>query len=333
MPVYKDKETGRWRFEFDRVIPGRGRVRARKRLPASWNRAKADAFDREETSRLYALATGVDKPAAGIEEALALYEAERIPELKHGQRQLQEMANCAWAYRGKRLTQLPEVCAAIRKAWAGKLSPATIRNRIRYLTAACRWAWKHHDLCEHNPAERVVVPEVNNERQVYTDRAHMLLLAMVARDCRETRALIRLGFYTGMRAGEIMAAEPDHERGLLKLADTKNGEPRWIPVPARARPLLRYLPFDMGRGTLMKRWRAVRDAVLLDHLHFHDLRHSTASEMVNGGVDLYTVGKVLGHKSTQSTQRYAHLQTDTLAAALGVVGRRKTPPPSAKQAA
>jgi hypothetical protein len=54
----------------------------------------------------------------------------------------------------------------------------------------------------------------------------MLLMAMVARDCCEMRVMIRLGFYTGMRLGELFDAEVDHERGLLKLLDTKNGEPR-----------------------------------------------------------------------------------------------------------
>ncbi|HAC00708.1 MAG TPA: hypothetical protein DCF67_04100 [Brevundimonas sp.] len=47
-------------------------------------------------------------------------------------------------------------------------------------------------------------------------------------------------------------------------------------------------------------------------LRLHDLRHSAASFMVNSGVDLFAVGKVLGHANYQSTQRYAHLANDTL---------------------
>ncbi len=54
----------------------------------------------------------------------------------------------------------------------------------------------------------------------------------------------------------------------------------------------------------------------------HDLRHSTASEMINAGVDLFTVGAVLGHKSAVSTKRYAHLATSTLANALSLVGKK-----------
>ena len=50
----------------------------------------------------------------------------------------------------------------------------------------------------------------------------------------------------------------------------------------------------------------------LPGLRLHDLRHSAASFMVNSGVDLFAVSKVLGHTSYQSTQRYSHLANDTL---------------------
>lgn len=46
---------------------------------------------------------------------------------------------------------------------------------------------------------------------------------------------------------------------------------------------------------------------------------STASALIAAGVDLYTVGGVLGHKSAQSSKRYAHLATATLAAAIGAL--------------
>ena len=58
------------------------------------------------------------------------------------------------------------------------------------------------------------------------------------------------------------------------------------------------------------------------HARLHDLRHSTASEMINAGVDLYTVGGVLGHKSAVSTKRYSHLATKTLKSAVALVGKK-----------
>ncbi|WP_369823775.1 tyrosine-type recombinase/integrase [Collimonas sp. OK242] len=60
----------------------------------------------------------------------------------------------------------------------------------------------------------------------------------------------------------------------------------------------------------------------LGYLHFHDLRHSAASSMINEGVDLYTVGAVLGHKSPSSTKRYAHLATESLREAIGRIGQK-----------
>ncbi len=329
MPIYRDKDAGCWRFEFNRVVPGAGRIRARKRLPKGWSRAEADAYDREESGRLYRVARGVEKPVAGIEQAVAIYRRERLPALKSGRGIKHDLGLIFWAYRGMPITALPEVCAKIRKEYAGKLAPATIRNRIRYLTSACRYAWKHHAICEHDPAARVSVPPVSNERQVYTDRAFMLLIAQ-ATPCRETRAMIRIGFYSGMRVAEIRRALI--EDGMFKLPDTKNGEPRWIPIHRRIRCCVGYLPFASGRSTLDGRFRQARRAVDMDHLHFHDLRHSTASEMINGGVDLYTVGAVLGHKSAQSTKRYAHMATKALGEALGQVGK-KVPHPSLQKAA
>jgi site-specific recombinase XerD len=40
-------------------------------------------------------------------------------------------------------------------------------------------------------------------------------------------------------------------------------------------------------------------------------------------VDLYSVGRVLGHRDSRSTQRYSHLTADSLAAAVGKIGAKK----------
>lgn len=50
---------------------------------------------------------------------------------------------------------------------------------------------------------------------------------------------------------------------------------------------------------------------------FHTLRHTAASWLVMEGVDLYAVGRILGHKTPRMTQRYAHLSPDYMAGAVG----------------
>ena len=57
-------------------------------------------------------------------------------------------------------------------------------------------------------------------------------------------------------------------------------------------------------------------------MHFHDWRHSAASELINAGVDVYTVGRVLGHKDPRSTARYSHLAVDALTSAVAKIGGR-----------
>lgn len=320
MSIYRDKATGCWRFDFDRRIKG-VRHRHRKLLPQGWTRTQADAFDRKESGALYAIAQGTARPRYNIDEAVARYLRERAPELKQEKNLRRELTGKGglvdW-YTGRSIDDLPEVCAEYMEDQAGALAPATIRNRLRYLTAACRYAWKNHRMAESDPAARVVMPAVSNERQVYIDRKQMLQLA---RKCGqwETRAMIRVAFYSGMRFSEICAAEL--VRDMFVLRDTKNGEPRIVPVHPKIRSLLGYV---WPEHETMSYWfREARAAVGMPWLRFHDLRHSAASEMRNNGASLADVGDILGHKSHASTKRYAHLGTTARAAVVGLIGRRR----------
>lgn len=74
--------------------------------------------------------------------------------------------------------------------------------------------------------------------------------------------------------------------------------------------------------TIPDRERALQAQVDALTEELERLRHSTASEMINAGIALNTVGEVLGHRSAASTRRYAHLQTAALKGALATVGRK-----------
>lgn len=322
MSIHRDKARGRYRFEFDRVVGGK-RLRVTKLLPATWSRAQADAFDRQESARLYATATGIERPQHLIEEAVACYLKERAPQLKQGGNVTRELALMFWVYKGRHITELADVCKAYREHGLkedGKtpLSPASIRNRLRYLVAACRWGWKVHNMTEHDPAARVVMPTVSNERQVYIDRAQMLAIARACRN-RMARMAIRIAFYSGMRLSEILRAVPRGE--CWHLADTKNGQPRIVPIHPKVAVCARRL--EPGpKITVQSNFRKAAAEVGMAGMHFHDLRHSAASAMINAGVDLYSVGAVLGHKDSRSTKRYSHLNTEALMGAVGRIGRK-----------
>ena len=325
MPIRWDTRNKRWRFEFDRVIAGQ-RHRASKLLPQGWTQAQADAFDRKEAGRLYAVGTGVERPDPLIDDAVLLYLQDKTG-LKSFRSTEENLAAIAWAYAGKPLSALPDVAKLVNATRQGvregvTLSAATVRNRLSILKAACRWAWKKHGVVDTDPTGRMQLPTVRNERHVYADRLQMIHLARAA-DRHDVRVLIRTAFYTGMRLGELMRARP--AAGALHLDDTKNGTRRSVPVHPRIATCIQYLPLTSPKSTLQRGFQRAREACGLGHVRIHDLRHSAASEMINADVDLYTVGAVLGHKDPRSTKRYSHLKHDTLADAVGKIGRRKAP--------
>lgn len=326
MPIRWDSRNKRWRFEFDRYVAGQRR-RASKLLPRGWSQAQADAYDRVEGGRIWAVATGVESADPLIEDAVLLYLQDKSA-LKSHRSAIEHLAAINWAYAGQRMSALPDVARAVTANTAGAregttIKPATIRNRLALLKAACRWAWKAHGLTPHDPTTRMQLPAVRNERHVYAARAQVGALARAA-DRRDVRALILLAFYTGMRLGEILRAEP--HGGALVLVDTKNGDRRAVPVHPKAQHLLRRLPIAAPKRTLQRGFERARVRAGLPHIRIHDLRHSAASEMVNAGVDLYTVGAILGHRDPRSTKRYGHLTHETLAEAVATIGRKRTPP-------
>jgi integrase len=315
MPVYYDKSRKRWRYEFSRVIEGQ-RQRATKLLPAGWSAKEAEAYGQAQDSKQYALATGALREQPLISAAVLAYLTKHAPKLKNFEKLQRDLALCEPWFRGRRMTELAAVVDAYRQDNQG-LMPATVKNRMAYLRAACRWAWKVEGMGDHDPAERVVMPSVRNERHVYLSRADVL------RACRHTyhwwtRACMLVAFYSGMRLSETLRAEVT-DAGWL-LADTKNGSRRVIPIHDKVAYLARQWPPQTSARAVQQNAKKALEAAGLSGVRFHDLRHSAASAMINANVDLYTVGSVLGHKSPQSTKRYAHLSVESLAAAVKKIG-------------
>lgn len=147
---------------------------------------------------------------------------------------------------------------------------------------------------------------------------------------RDAAAAIRLILLTGCRSGEILRllwseVLPDR----LRLATTKTG-PREVLLSSPAIRLLAKrkkgavspFVFPSSRlpntpiGKIDHQWSIIRwRAGLPEDIRLHDLRHTYASHAIMQGQSLTIAGKLLGHANPASTERYAHLDGQYLAAA------------------
>jgi len=71
---------------------------------------------------------------------------------------------------------------------------------------------------------------------------------------------------------------------------------------------------------IKKSWGTLLKNAQIQGFRFHDCRHTFASRLVMGGVDLYTVKELMGHSSIEMTGKYAHLAPEKLLDAVGVIG-------------
>ena len=166
------------------------------------------------------------------------------------------------------------------------------------------------------------------ERFLSRDELKRLGFVLDHADDRQAAAAIRLLLFTGARSSEITGLRWDWVRETRAiLPDSKTG-PKAIQLPPPARAVLDGLPragafvFPNRQGDgpmsdLGPRWHRLRDLAGLDGVRIHDCRHSFASHAVMSGLDLYTVGRLLGHADTAATERYAHLSDDHARAAAG----------------
>lgn len=328
MPIETITKNGRRRFRwsFERIIEGE-RIRKSKLIPPGLSRREADELGRKWDAETYAIATGIRKSTVTIGECVQLHVQDKSNGWKDRNGRLQILAKYAPEYETQDALDLYDwsrefagyMRATVDREGRPKprASEGTIHNTLGYIRAAIRYAHKV-GLTEYDQTGKMVIPPKANERHIYEDRATMLKIAKACTN-RQTRAAIRQAFYSGMRQGEILRARVT--KMGFSLATTKNGRPRVIPIHPKIAVIARRIRYTIPKWKLWYEWNKARKRAGFPKLRYHDLRHSSASEMINAGVELYTVGGVLGHKSMTSTQRYAHLVTARLAEAVKKIGK------------
>src|SRR5947207_5189511 len=209
---------------------------------------------------------------------------------------------------------------AWRREKMASCRPATINrdlSRLRHmLNLAVEW-----ELLEESPMQGIKFLRENNARTRYLslEECQRLIASCIA---PHIRALVAIALHSGMRLGEILNLcwhDLDFASSFILVRDSKNGESRHVPMDATLSALFRAYPQRPGTDLVfssrcgghivdvrMGFLNSCKRASLTD-LHFHDLRHTFASQFVMAGGDLYILKEILGHKSITMTTRYAHL--------------------------
>jgi integrase len=197
--------------------------------------------------------------------------------------------------------------------------PATINRDLsrlrRMFNVAVEWA-----LLRESPMLGMKFLRENNARTRYLsiEECQRLISSCIA---PHIGAIVTVALHTGMRQGEILNLEwrdLDFDAGFILVRDSKNGQSRHVPMDTTVRELF----FNYRRagsdlifvGASASRLKDIRVGFQnacaragINDLHFHDLRHTFASQFMMAGGDLYTLQHILGHKTTAMTVRYSHL--------------------------
>ncbi len=225
-------------------------------------------------------------------------------------------------------------------------SPRSIEYALSVVRQVFNTAKRLGVYAGENPTAKVKFPKPDNGRMRFLthEEADNLLEALQAKSA-DVHDMALLSLNCGLRFGEVAALtwqDVDLERETLTIRDAKAGsryafftEQSAAMLKRRAeeqdvtaeKNLTKRKPSDRvfsGRKGLLDRIsitfkRTVEELKLNEGIDdprlkicFHSCRHSYASWLIEEGADLYTVQKLLGHKTNIMTQRYAHLSENRL---------------------
>jgi integrase len=193
------------------------------------------------------------------------------------------------------------------------------------LNVARQEGWLVRNPFDNGEALISAANEARRQRIVSTEEERRLL-DECSRSGRDVlRAIIVMAIDTGMRKGEIFKVrwtDVDLFTGRITVIarNTKTERARELKATTRLlRELVQLAAVKSSADALVfcrkdnvkRSFTAVRSAAGLRDVRFHDLRHTAATRLVQGGLALPEVGRILGHTQPQTTYRYINIDAHT----------------------
>jgi len=218
-----------------------------------------------------------------------------------------------------------------------KLKPQSVKHILALVRRLINFG-ESKQLCKGS-SFTITMPPVDNSKteDLSPEQIQNLMKVLDESDNIQVANLMKMALFTGMRRGELFNLkweDIDFYQGFILIRKPKGGMGQRIPLNADARSLLDSHPkrgssyvFPGEDGGPRKEVRRAANKIkeaagLTENFRaIHGLRHVYASLLASSGkVDLYTIQKLLTHKSPQMTQRYAHLRDEALRNASDLVG-------------
>jgi len=205
------------------------------------------------------------------------------------------------------------------------VSPQTINNYIRIFSVILNWmATKQIILV--NPARGIKPYTIDRNIETYTNEELDKIFAVAeglkserGLYCRYFKECLQICYLTGIRIGEMVHLKwNDIKNGIITIhaTQTKGKRQREIPVSYQLQSILNSLPHD-SEYVIPLPWgrtqagythpvKLLRERSGFHSFHIHALRHTTATNLLQRGVDIKTVQEILGHVQMATTERYLH---------------------------
>lgn len=283
---------------------------------------RADALQLESKYRKDSIAGRLgNAPKRTVEEALVQWLTTEASLLKSYHNLLSKVRAIEPYCSGIPLHEIVKVAETVKAdGIKNGLTPATINRRLAILRRVANLAHDQWGWLDQNLGRRIKLLPGEARRDVYLTPDQAKHLADVCEHPRVADA-IRLVSMSGLRETELLNLQPDHIRdGCIFIKVAKSGKPRIVPIPAEA--LAIPLPLGITYSTLRTYFEKARSAAGLDHVRFHDLRHTYASWFLQSGGNLVALRDLLGHSTIAITaDLYSHLETSHLKKGVDQMGR------------